>query len=52
MTTAPIILSQYERRLKTVTDIIRDRSSLDGAAAGELAAQVLHVLDTIPEKVR
>lgn len=51
-TTAPIILSGYERRLKTVTDIIQEHSKLGDAAAGKLAVHVLHELDTIPETIR
>jgi hypothetical protein len=45
-------LSQYESRLKTVSDIVRDHSKLGNKAASEIAVHVLHALDTIPEKVR
>jgi hypothetical protein len=45
-------LSQYENRLKTVSDIVRDHSKLGNKAANEIAVHVLHALDTIPEKVR
>jgi Family of unknown function (DUF6307) len=47
-----VSLSQYERRLKTVTDIVKEHSKLGGKAAGEIAVHVLHALDTIPEVVR
>jgi hypothetical protein len=46
------VLSQYENRLKTVSDIVRDHSKLGHKAADQIAAHVLHALDTIPEKVR
>ncbi len=44
--------SPYEKRLKLVQETLRKYSSLDDAAAGELAVHVLHALDSIPEKVR
>jgi hypothetical protein len=47
-----IMLSQYEARLKTVSDIVREHSKLGDKAAGDIAVHVLHALDTIPEKVR
>jgi hypothetical protein len=52
MTTETIVLSQYEARLKTVSEIVREHSKLSGKAAGEIAVHVLHALDTIPEKLR
>ena len=53
MTTEVIAtLSQYERRLKTVTDIVKEHSKLGNKAAGEIAVHVLHALDTIPEVIR
>lgn len=51
-TEARIVLSQYENRLKTVADIVREHSKLGAKAADEIAVHVLHALDTIPEKVR
>jgi hypothetical protein len=45
-------LSQYEARLKTVSDIVREHSKLGNKAASDIATHVLHALDTIPEKVR
>lgn len=51
-TTEKIILSQYEARVKTVTDIVLAHSKLSNKVAGVLAVHVLHALDTIPEKVR
>jgi hypothetical protein len=45
-------LSQYELRLKTVSDIVREHSKLGDKAAGDIAVHVLHALDTIPEKIR
>jgi hypothetical protein len=44
--------SPYEKRLKLVQETLKKYSSLDDAAAGELAVHVLHALNSIPEKVR
>ncbi|MGZ6800159.1 MAG: DUF6307 family protein [Mycobacteriaceae bacterium] len=44
--------SPYEKRLKLVQETLRKYSSLDDAAAVELAVHVLHALDSIPEKIR
>ena len=44
--------SPYEKRLKLVQETLRKYSSLDDAAAAELAVHVLHALDSIPEKIR
>jgi len=44
--------SPYEKRVELVQDTIKDHSELGDKAAGELAVKVLHVLDSIPEKVR
>ena len=52
MTTPTVTLSQYENRLKTVSDIVRSHSKLGDKAAGEIAVHILHALDTIPEKIR
>jgi hypothetical protein len=52
MATDQIRLSQYERRMKTVTDIVLAHSELSNTVANELAVHVLHALDTIPETIR
>ena len=52
MATDQIGLSQYERRMKTVTDIVLAHSKLTNTVAKELAIAVLHALDTIPERIR
>lgn len=52
MATDQIGLSQYERRMKTVTDIVLAHSKLSNTVANELAVAVLHALDTIPERIR
>jgi len=48
-TTVP---SPYEIRLTLVQETVRANSSLDDTAAHELAVQVLHTLNSIPEKIR
>jgi hypothetical protein len=48
----PVVLSQYEGRLKTVADAIQAHSKLGAKTADAIAVQVLHELDTIPEKLR
>ncbi|HEX5401490.1 MAG TPA: DUF6307 family protein [Pseudonocardiaceae bacterium] len=47
-----IVLAGYELRLKMVADAIQAHSKLGDKAANDVAAHVLHSLDTIPEKVR
>jgi Family of unknown function (DUF6307) len=44
--------SPYENRLNLVQETLRAYSSLDDAAARELAVHVLHALNSIPEKMR
>lgn len=46
------IRSPYERRVQLIKDTISEHSKLGDKAAGELAVQVLQVLNSIPEKVR
>ena len=45
-------VSLYDQRVKLVADVLVAHSALAGEAATELAAQVLYVLDHIPERVR
>jgi hypothetical protein len=42
----------YENRLDLVKSTIIANSKLDDDAAGSLAIEVLHTLNSIPEKVR
>ncbi len=42
----------YEIRVDLVKDAIRDRTKLSDKDAKDLAVHVLHVLGSIPEKVR
>jgi hypothetical protein len=42
----------YDIRVELVTQTIQTHSTLDAAAAGELALQILGALNSIPEKVR
>ncbi|MBW8709952.1 MAG: hypothetical protein JF631_02350 [Mycobacterium sp.] len=42
----------YIERLELVSDTIRAHSKLDEDSANELAVHVLHVLNSIPEKMR
>ena len=44
--------SPYENRVRLVQDTLTSYSALEHEAAGKLAVQVLHALDSIPEKVR
>jgi hypothetical protein len=44
--------SPYEVRIGLIQDILTANSSLDDAAARELAVRVLHALNSIPEKIR
>ncbi|TDQ04448.1 DUF6307 family protein [Labedaea rhizosphaerae] len=45
-------VSLYERRVKIVSDTLREHSELPEKVAAELAVHVLDVLDHIPEKMR
>jgi Family of unknown function (DUF6307) len=42
----------YDLRVDLVKDTIKANSKIGDKAAGELAVQVLHALNSIPEKVR
>ena len=45
-------VSLYDQRVKLVADVLLEHSALGQEAATALAAQVLYVLDHIPERVR
>lgn len=52
MIPATTLPTPYENRLKLVQDTMTKHSGLDDDAASKLAVQVLHALDSIPEKIR
>ena len=52
MASPTTVRSPYEQRLILVADTIKGHSKRGDKAAGELAVHVLHVLNSIPEKVR
>ncbi|WP_244168065.1 DUF6307 family protein [Mycobacterium paraffinicum] len=52
MATKPALRTPYEIRIDLVQDTLRAHTSLDGAAARELAVEVLFALNSIPEKIR
>ncbi|MDG4663666.1 DUF6307 family protein [Mycobacterium sp. 236(2023)] len=52
MTSSTTFPTPYEKRVQLVQDTIEGHSELDREAAGSLAVHVLHVLDSIPEKMR
>jgi hypothetical protein len=52
MTATIARLSPYQNRLKLVEDVLSAHKKIDAAAASDLAVQVLHAIDSIPEKVR
>lgn len=45
-------VSRYERRVLFVQDVLTKNSTLDDVAAHELAVQVVHAIDHIPEPTR
>jgi len=52
MASPTTVRTPYLHRLDLVTEIIKTHSKLGDKAASELAANVLHALNSIPEKVR
>jgi Family of unknown function (DUF6307) len=44
--------SLYDQRVGVVQDVVRHNTRLGKKTSVELAVQVLHALDHIPEKVR
>jgi hypothetical protein len=52
MTTKSTYRSPYEIRVNLIQETLRKYSSLDDAAARDLAVHVLHALNSIPEKIR
>jgi hypothetical protein len=52
MVTGTTLRTPYDNRLQLVQDTLTTYSALDANTASELAVHVLHVLNSIPEKVR
>ena len=52
MASPTLTLSPYDLRVKLVKDTITAHSKIGDEAAGDLATQVLHALNSIPEKIR
>ena len=52
MATPTLIRTPYDRRVELVKDTIMANSQLDDDVAWALAVQVLHALNSIPEKIR
>ena len=52
MASPTTLRSPYDLRVELVKDTIRTHSKIGDKAAGELAVQVLHALNSIPEKIR
>jgi hypothetical protein len=45
-------VSRYEQRVRFVQDVLQKNSKLDDEAARDLAVQVVHAIDHIPEPTR
>ena len=52
MASPTVPLTPYDLRVKLVKDTIMEHSKIGGEAADELATQILHALNSIPEKIR
>ena len=52
MASSTTFRTPYENRLDLVTTTITSHSTLDADDASALAVQVLHALNSIPERVR
>jgi Family of unknown function (DUF6307) len=52
MASPTTLRTPYDLRVDLVKDTITTHSKIGDKAAGELAVQVLHALNSIPEKIR
>lgn len=52
MASPTLFQTPYDLRVQLVKDTIAQNSKLGDKAATELAVQILHTLNSIPEKVR
>lgn len=47
-----VFVSRYEKRVMFVQDVLRKNSKLTDKAAHQLATQVVHAIDHMPEERR
>jgi hypothetical protein len=52
MASPTLLRTPYDLRVQLVKDTIEKHSKIGDEAAGELAVQILHTLNSIPEKIR
>ncbi|MEV4049792.1 DUF6307 family protein [Amycolatopsis sp. NPDC049688] len=52
MTTEATFASRYDQRVRLVRDVLKENTELSDTAAQALAVQLLHTMDTIPERMR
>ncbi len=53
MTTDATFASRYDLRVRLVRDVLKENTKLSGTACQQaLAVQLLHTMDTIPERMR
>ncbi len=52
MASPTLLRTPYDLRVELVTDTIKKHSKIGDKAAGELAVQILHTLNSIPAKIR
>ena len=52
MTTNVAFVSRYDLRVKLVRDVLKENTKLSDNACQELAVQLLHTMDTVPERTR
>jgi hypothetical protein len=52
MASPTLLQTPYDLRVQLVKDTIEQHSKIGDDAATELAVQILHTLNSIPEKIR
>ena len=50
--TDTVFISRYEKRVMFVQEVLKKNSKLSDKASRDLAAQVVHAIDHIPEEER
>ncbi|WP_410677029.1 DUF6307 family protein [Amycolatopsis sp. cmx-4-68] len=52
MTTDTAFVSRYDLRIAQVRDVLKENTKLSEDACRTLAVQLLHTMDTVPERMR